>query len=114
MAQVATSRRKRSAVANTYSTATVASSAPSVPAPTPSSAPLNGWVYEGTVREDATDPRSVVLPDGSYRQIFSRFRSFDPSGHGSGAYYVTAISADGLHWSDEGECSIGYLLQVLL
>jgi len=96
------------------STPAVASAAPSIPAPTPSPARLNGWVYEGAVRENAIDPRSVVLPDGSYRQVFSRFRSFDPSGHGSGAYYVTAISTDGLHWSDEGESSIGYLIPVRL
>jgi len=96
--------------------ATATSSATSAPSPTPKPAPVIGWIYEGTVRENAIDGRSVILPDGSYRQVFSRFRSFEsgPQGNGVDPFYVTATSKDGLHWSDEGESSISYFIPVRL
>jgi len=96
--------------------ATATEPPPSAPPPTPKPAPIIGWTYEGTVRENAVDARDLILPDGSYRQVFSRFRSFQPGpeGNGIGAYYVTAISKDGLHWTDEGESSLGYFIPVRL
>ena len=95
---------------------TAASPAASTPTATPKPAPVIGWSYEGTVRENAVDARSVILPDGSYRQVFSRWRSFGPppAADGVDAYYVTAISKDGLHWTDEGESSLGYYIPVRL
>ena len=106
------------AVPSTTGSASAAASASptSTPTPTPKPAPVIAWTYEGTVREDATDARNVILPDGGYRQVFSRFRSFQPGpeGNGTDAYYVTATSKDGLHWTDEGESSIGYFIPVQL
>lgn len=101
------------------SAATASPPATSTPSPTPTPGPVIGWIYEGTVRENAVDARNVILPDGSYRQVFSRFRSFKPGPDGLGvdgvdAYYVTAISKDGLHWTDEGESSLGYFIPVRL
>ena len=99
------------------STETSAASPAASPAtPTPQPPPVLGWTYEGTVRENAVDARSVTLPDGGYRQVFSRFRSFQPGPQGNGvdAYYVTALSKDGLHWTDEGESSLGYYIPVRL
>ena len=88
----------------------------SAPTPTPKPAPVIGWTYEGTLRENAVDARSVILPDGGYRQVFSRFRSFEPGPQGNGVdpYYVIATSKDGLHWTDEGESSISYFIPVRL
>jgi hypothetical protein len=95
---------------------TAASPTQSAPTPTPKPTPVVAWTYEGTVRENAIDARNVALPDGGYRQVFSRFRSFKPGPEGQGvdAYYITAISKDGLHWTDEGESSLGYFIPVRL
>jgi hypothetical protein len=102
--------------AGSASAATTVSLATSAPAPTASPALVLGWTYEGTVRENAVDARDVILPDGSYRQVFSRWRSFGPAPAADGVdpYYVTAISKDGLHWIDEGESSLGYYIPVRL
>jgi len=75
------------------------------------------WTYEGVVRQNSVDNRSVNLPDGGYRQVFSRWRSFVPGPDGlpgQDAHYVTATSSDGLHWADEGESPIGYYVPVRL
>jgi len=58
----------------------------------------------------------VILPDGSYRQVFSRWRSFGPAPAADGVdpYYVTALSKDGLHWTDEGKSDLGYYIPVRL
>ena len=85
----------------------------------PSSAPLFAWAYEGTVRINAVDPRTVVLTDGSYRQIYGSWRSWQPITGGPGArgldvYAATAVSKDGLHWTDEGKLDAGYLVPVRL
>ncbi|OLC56222.1 MAG: hypothetical protein AUH85_07260 [Chloroflexi bacterium 13_1_40CM_4_68_4] len=114
IAAVACTTTQPSSVSALNPTPVTSTPAASTAAPTSSPAQLRGWTYDGAVRENAIDPRSVVLPDGAYRQVFSRFRSFDASGHGRDAYYVTAISADGLHWRDEGESGVGYLIPVRL
>ena len=72
---------------------------------------LLAWTYEGVVRQNSVDNRVVALPDGGYRQVFSRWRSFVPGPDGlpgQDAHYVTAVSSDGVHWTDEGESPIGY------
>lgn len=80
-------------------------------------AQLYAWTYEGVVRQNSIDNRVVALPDGGYRQVFSRFRSFALNSEGlpgKEAYAVTATSKDGLHWTDEGESPIGYYVPVRL
>src|SRR5438445_3961015 len=75
------------------------------------------WTYEGVVRQNSVDNRNITLPDGGYRQVFSRWRSFVPGPDGlpgQDAHYVTATSSDGLHWTDEGESPIGYYVPVRL
>jgi hypothetical protein len=79
-----------------------------------------GWAYEGTVRVNAVDPRTMVLPDGSYRQIYSTQRSWQPDplggpgSHPVEPYAATAVSTDGIHWTQEGELGVGYLVPVRL
>jgi len=75
------------------------------------------WTYEGVVRQNSVDNRLVVLPDGGYRQVFSRWRSFVPGADGlpgQDPYYVTAISRDGVNWTEEGDSPIGYYVPVRL
>jgi hypothetical protein len=85
---------------------------------TPAAPPhLMAWTYEGVVRQNSVDNRSVVLPDGGYRQVFSSWRSFVPGPNrlpGQDPHYVTAVSSDGLHWTNEGESPIGYYVPVRL
>jgi len=69
------------------------------------------------VRQNSVDNRNVVLPDGGYRQVFSRWRSLIPGPDGlpgQDPYYVTAISSDGVRWTDEGDSPIGYYIPVRL
>jgi hypothetical protein len=69
------------------------------------------------IRQNSVDNRSVALPDGGYRQVFSRWRSFVPGPDGlpgQDPYYVTAVSSDGIQWTDEGESPIGYYVPVRL
>ena len=83
----------------------------------PAHSQLQAWTYEGVVRQNSIDNRVIALPDGGYRQVFSRWRSFatGPDGlAGQDAYYVTAISSDGLHWTDEGDSPIGYYVPLRL
>lgn len=85
----------------------------------PPSPPLFGWAYEGTVRVNAVDPRTVALADGGYRQIYGTWRSWQPGPGGPGArgidpYAATAVSTDGLHWTEEGKLGVGYLVPVRL
>jgi hypothetical protein len=89
------------------------------PKSSPSPPPLFGWAYEGSVRVNAVDPRTVILPDGSYRQIYGTWRSWQPAPGGPGArgldpYYATAVSKDGIHWTEEGQLDVGYLVPVRL
>lgn len=85
------------------------------PSNTPAINSQLAWTYEGVVRQNSVDNRSVVLPDGGYRQVFSRWRSFVPGPDGlpgQDAYPVTAVSSDGVYWTDEGESPIGYYVPV--
>jgi hypothetical protein len=65
------------------------------------------------------DPRTVVLADGSYRQIYGTWQAWQPATGGPGArglspYAATAVSKDGIHWTEEGALSVGYLVPVRL
>jgi hypothetical protein len=65
------------------------------------------------------DPRTVVLADGSYRQIYGTWQGWQPTAGGPGArglspYAATAVSNDGIHWTDEGTLNVGYIVPVRL
>jgi hypothetical protein len=89
------------------------------PKASPSTPPVFDWGYDGSVRLNAVDPRTVVVADGSYRQIYGTWQGWQPTAGGPGArglspYAATAISKDGIHWTEEGALSVGYLVPVRL
>lgn len=96
---------------------TSSGSATQPPSTTHARTQLFAWTYVGVIRQNSVDNRSVALPDGGYRQVFSRWRSFVPGPDGlpgQDPYYVTAVSSDGIQWTDEGESPIGYYVPVRL
>lgn len=90
------------ATATAIASPTVAPSRTIPPTTAATSAPLFGWVYEGEVMVGNADLTVMPMADGTYRAWYGR----PPFGPGGQAYLGTAISADGLKWTDEGNAGI--------